>query len=93
MNQSLRSPRENASVPWKWQLARWAVFVLCVTSMPAVAAEADVAAVRQARLTMNKLLANHDMNGFRTFIDQHATEEVFLERRPGDRPGATRFTR
>jgi hypothetical protein len=42
------------------------------------AADADAAAVREARAKMNKLLADHDMSGLRAFIDEHTTEEVFL---------------
>ena len=45
---------------------------------PLTAADGDAAAVRKARVTMNKMLADHDMDGFRTFVDRNMTGEVML---------------
>jgi hypothetical protein len=65
-------------LPWKRPFATWIIFAACAPSIPLSASEADVAAVREARAAMNKFLADHDMPGFRVFIDEHTTDELFL---------------
>jgi hypothetical protein len=51
---------------------------LCAAATTTSAAEADAVVVRQARTTLNKLLADHDMDGLRAFIAEKATDDVFL---------------
>src|SRR5258705_12905538 len=53
-------------------------FLMCVAAMPALASDTDVAAVKQARAVMNKLLAAHDMEGFRKFVDENTTVDVMV---------------
>lgn len=51
---------------------------LCAAAVPAFASDADVAAVRQARAVMNKLLGAHDMEGFRKWLEENTTVDVMV---------------
>jgi hypothetical protein len=61
----------------------WHVLVLACAAMgvavlPASPSDADVAAIKQTRVVMNKLAAAHDMEGLRKFLNENATMDVMV---------------
>src|SRR5713226_10484038 len=49
-----------------------------LTAPAAWASDADVAAIRQARAEMNRMIDTHDVEALRAFINERTTDEVVV---------------